>query len=222
MKITIVAATHQEIAHLVEKFGLKTDYNGFYGSVGNHVIKILITGIGMPNTIFHLTRLLENSTFDFIINAGIAGSYNDKIKIGDVVNVMYDCFADIGYDDDKEFIPFMKTDLAGQNEFPFSNGWLNNPFEMIELRYPQVRGITVNRVNGNEETIRQMKQIYHPDVETMEGAAVAFCCLQYHVNFIQLRAVSNKVEKRNKENWNIPLAIDNLINEIESFLKLLK
>jgi len=219
VKILIVTATHQEIDLLVKKNDLKTDKNGFVGNINNHQLKILVTGIGIPNTMFQLTRILENERFDFIIHGGIAGSFNNKIRLGEVVNVMYDCFADIGYEDDNDFVPFMKTDLLEKNKFPFTDGWLNNPTEMNQLNYKIVKGITVNMVHGNEKSIQIMQQIYHPDVETMEGAAVAFCCLQYHVNFLQLRAISNKVEKRNKENWNIPLAMKNLNNEIEQILK---
>ena len=44
----------------------------------------------------------------------------------------------------------------------------------------------------------------------MEGAAFFYVCLQEKIPFLQIRSISNYVEKRNKSNWNIPLAIDNL------------
>jgi futalosine hydrolase len=44
----------------------------------------------------------------------------------------------------------------------------------------------------------------------MEGAAFFYACRQMNVHGMQIRAVSNYVEKRNREAWNIGLAIKNL------------
>ena len=42
----------------------------------------------------------------------------------------------------------------------------------------------------------------------MEGAAFFAGCRRFN-NYMQIRAVSNRVEKRDKDKWNIPLAIEN-------------
>jgi futalosine hydrolase len=44
----------------------------------------------------------------------------------------------------------------------------------------------------------------------MEGAAVFYVAQQEKIPALQIRAISNLVEKRNKDNWDIPLAIKNL------------
>jgi futalosine hydrolase len=44
----------------------------------------------------------------------------------------------------------------------------------------------------------------------MEGAAFMHACLISNVPFAQVRAVSNIVEKRNREAWNLGEAIGNL------------
>ena len=44
----------------------------------------------------------------------------------------------------------------------------------------------------------------------MEGASVFMVCNNFNVPCIQIRSISNKVEKRNTENWNLTLAIENL------------
>jgi futalosine hydrolase len=44
----------------------------------------------------------------------------------------------------------------------------------------------------------------------MEGAAFFMAFNQTNCYVIQLRSISNYVEKRNKEKWNMPLAIKNL------------
>jgi nucleoside phosphorylase len=41
---------------------------------------VLITGVGMVNTVFSLTKYLHNHTPDLIINVGVAGAYNLDFK----------------------------------------------------------------------------------------------------------------------------------------------
>ena len=44
----------------------------------------------------------------------------------------------------------------------------------------------------------------------MEGAAFFYACMIDKVPCAQIRAVSNFIEKRNRDNWNMALAIKNL------------
>ncbi|HRR11988.1 MAG TPA: hypothetical protein P5139_08260, partial [Tenuifilum sp.] len=51
-------------------------------------------------------------------------------------------------------------------------------------------------------------------IETMESAAVFYVCLKLGKPFFCLRAVSNYVEPRNRQNWKIDIAVQNLWNEL--------
>jgi futalosine hydrolase len=44
----------------------------------------------------------------------------------------------------------------------------------------------------------------------MEGAAFMSACLMHKVQFAQVRAVSNLVERRNRDAWKLDVAIRNL------------
>ena len=59
---------------------------------------------------------------------------------------------------------------------------------------------------------------FHPNTESMEGAAFMFVCENEGIPYAQIRGVSNFVEKRNKENWNIPLAIENVSKKVFEIL----
>jgi futalosine hydrolase len=62
---------------------------------------------------------------------------------------------------------------------------------------------------------------FNPDIETMEGATFFYICSRENIPFLAVRAISNRVEKRNRESWNIALALDNLsVKLIEIFLTL--
>ena len=51
-----------------------------------------------------------------------------------------------------------------------------------------VNGITVNRVNGSESSIQKIVQQFNPEVESMEGAAVAYVCSKMNVKWVQFRS----------------------------------
>ena len=53
----------------------------------------------------------------------------------------------------------------------------------------------------------------------MEGASVFKVCQEFNVPCLQIRSISNKVEKRNINNWNLDLSIRNLNFEVEKIIK---
>ena len=77
-------------------------------------------------------------------------------------------------------------------------------------RLPAVSGITVNLVHGNARSIAAVVERFSPQVESMEGAAFMFACLIHEIPFAQVRAVSNMVERRNRDAWKMDDAIRNL------------
>ena len=167
----------------------------------------------MTATAFALGRALAKPDFiDVAFNLGIAGAYSRELHIGAVVHVAKDRFGDLGVEEaNGSFTDLFELGLVESDSAPFSNGQLVNPndFDLI----PSVNGNTVNTVNGSAKSIEAITTKYEMDVETMEGAAFAFACLQTNTPFYQIRAISNYVEPRNRDNWNLPLAIDNL-NEV--------
>ena len=52
----------------------------------------------------------------------------------------------------------------------------------------------------------------------MEGAALHYVGLMTQTPFLQIRTISNWVEKRHKENWNIPLALENNAAVVKNIL----
>ena len=169
-------------------------------------LPILITGVGMLNTAINLTKELNNNDYDLVVNMGIAGCFSDEIKIGEVVEVVEDCFSEIGFENGESFSEFSEFDIKMKYKVEGKTS----------LR--KVKGLTVNTVHGNENSIHKMVERLHPDIESMEGAAVFKVCEEMKIPCIQLRSISNKVEKRNKENWNLDLAISNLNIEVEKII----
>ncbi len=194
-------------------------------AIHNLDISILVTGVGSAATAWVLKQwLCTNSMPDLIINAGIAGSFNEEIGIGDVVLVRYDCFADAGIEDDENFVTLFEAGFTGENEFPFKNGILPADPHYIDILKDILKtanAITVNTSTGSEASRDKLVRKFKPDIETMEGATFFYICIRENIPFLALRAISNKVGKRNRGNWNITLALDNLsVKLIDIFLTL--
>jgi len=116
--ILLVAATDTESEALKRIPGIEVSAEGF--RFGNCDITLLVTGIGQMGTSWSLTKWLSsNEKPDLAVNIGIAGSYNDKIKIGDVVAPVSDCFADTGVETDKTILTLTE---AGIEEPLFRDG----------------------------------------------------------------------------------------------------
>lgn len=217
MKILIVVATKLEIAPLLKQVQtVRVHENtrlicGFYKE---HEINFLITGAGMVATTYFTGKVL-NENYDLALNVGICGSFNTNLEIGSVVNIYEDCLAEMGAENDTGFLSMQDLKLEAVTKINNINqGVLNHVIELL----PKVNGITVNKVHGNESTIRETVDRYHPIVESMEGAAFMFVCDQERIPFLQIRAVSNIVEKRNRDRWNIPLAVENLNKKLIELL----
>lgn len=79
-----------------------------------------------------------------------------------------------------------------------------------KTRLKKVKGISVNEITTSKQKVRFYQETFQPVVESMEGAALHYVCLMEKIPFIQLRAVSNYIAERNKQNWNMKESIGNL------------
>ncbi len=220
MQSLLVAATYKEIENLLNAFTFIKKQSAHVSSYSfhSHKIDVLITGVGIHATAYSLGKFLS-SKYDFAINTGIAGSFNRNLELGTVVNVYSDCFAELGAENDKEFLTIFDLGLIGKNEFPFENGMIENKWDLknqIIENLPKVNGITVSTVHGSEDTINKVFQLFHPYTESMEGASFLYACRMENIPCLQLRGISNYIEKRNRDAWNIPLALQNLHKSIIS------
>jgi len=200
MKILVVAATQLEIEPFIN---LKNN------------TEVLICGVGIPSTVYHLTKKLLQEKYDLVIQAGIGGSFTKEIKMGEVIIVEQDAFADLGVEEKKKFKTIFDLGFGDKNEFPFNNGYLINTSEILQAtHFKKVKGITINKINDSKKQTKQLKKKFNAEVESMEGAAFHFVCLQQNIPFLQLRSISNNVGVRNKTKWKIMDAIINLNREL--------
>ncbi len=223
MYILIVSATSLEIKPLVDNFTFveQKEANLNTYKYREFDIDVLITGIGMVATAFYMGKTLQSFNYDVAINTGIAGCFGENIDLGKVFNITSDCFSELGTDNGEYFLSLIDLKLIEENSFPFSNMELINESifkSKIINQLPKAKGITVNTIHGNEDAITKAKKLYNPTTESMEGAAFMYACMTQNLKHVQIRSISNLVEKRNKNNWDVPLAINNLNKSLMAIL----
>jgi len=218
MNILVVAATEAELAPAQRAFESELHLMSSRPSVFRKPhVSYLVTGVGAFRMAYALGESLATDLPDLTVCAGIAGAYPGKLHIGDVVEVNRDMFYDLGAENsDGSFLSIEDMHLI--EDISSINGLINKS-QFAEYKLYKAFGVTVNLVHGTENSIRKAITRYDPDIETMENAAFFYACLKHQIPFLSVRAISNIVEPRNRNNWNIELALQNLEEKLRSVFK---
>ncbi len=219
-KVLLVSATRMEVKMLLNECWFVDALADNLKTYRLNCVEfdLLITGMGTTFTTYHLTQVLNQQNYRLAINTGIAGSLNGELRIGDVVNVTEEEFADLGIEEENEFHTLFDIGYLQSDEFPFENRLLKADKLPIPIQLPRVKGITTNISHGHRGSINRLKARFTAQVETMEGAAVFYVCRWFGVPCLQIRAISNYVAPRDEALWDIPLALDNLKNTLIEIL----
>lgn len=210
--LLVAAATSAEIQafihHLQQHWNALDTYTF---AQGEYKITICITGVGLMASSFALAINLATTKYDFALQAGIAGSFDQNIPLSSLVAVSAERLGDLGAEDHDAYIDIFELGFIEKNSFPFHNGQLKNTTATtLGKDLPGVKSLSVNTVSGNAVTIAKRRQLFDCTIESMEGAAFHYACLQHHLPFLQVRSISNYVTPRDKSTWKIKAAIDNL------------
>jgi futalosine hydrolase len=202
MQILLIAATRFEIESTIDYF------TGMNNRSGSHEIAFLVTGIGLMSTTYSLLNQIHHFRPDCIIQAGIAGSFATE-EPGRLMAIEEDTPADMGVNEEGHFKSIFDLKLADPNAFPFTKGFLRNPFDRL-LKLPglqKARAISVNEITTSKNRQEEYNQKFQPACESMEGAAFHYVCLLEEMPFLQIRAISNRIGERDKTKWNIKQAL---------------
>jgi futalosine hydrolase len=206
MKIGIAAATAFEIQPTID-FLLRS-----HTQQSKHEFELLITGIGSIASAYQLANFIIKKSPDYMLQAGIGGSFNTTLQLGDTVIIRDDITGDMGVEENNLFRDLFDMGFMEPDAKPYNGGRLINPYIKDWERYglPIVHGITVNEITTSQQRINLLREKYNCDIESMEGAAFHHVCLQEHIPFLQLRSISNYIGERDKGNWKLKESITNL------------
>lgn len=213
--ILIVASTSLEISPFLKQL------NSRQSKLKGRDIDVLITGIGLTATTYHLCRQFSIRKYDLAIQAGVAGCFDLKRELGSVVAIKQDTIADQSVVELEHLKSLFDLKLVPQNRPPFSKGWLKNPHAALlkSSGLDPASGVSVNQISTSDEMIRFYREKFNPVAESMEGASFHYVCLMEKIPFIQMRSFSNYIGERHKKNWNLKRSVINLNDRLSGLLE---
>ena len=208
--ILVVAATAKEINPFIEL--TRT------GDINN--ADILISGIGLTASTYHLAKQLALKKYDLVIQAGVAGCFDLRIPLGAVVAVRQDAIADQSVVELERLKTLFDLNLVPQDQYPYKKGWLINTNKEVlkKTKLKTIKGISVNQISTSKQMIKFYRDVFDPVTESMEGAALHYVCLMENVPFVQIRSISNYIGERNKKKWDM---MDSIMNLNDSLVRII-
>jgi len=214
MHVVITSATQFETMQASQQL------NAAYTQAGAHItVSFHQSGVGMLASAVSLTQLVLQKP-SLIIQAGIAGCFDETAALGKVYAIGEEMLADTGVEESGEWKDLFDLNLTQPNNAPFTNKVLPNPWlQQHNLPgLPVVNSVTINEITTSPKRRRQIIEKYNPFIESMEGASLHYTCLQQNIPFIQIRATSNYIGERDKTKWKMKEAIANLNNVLLEYL----
>ena len=195
----VTAATDFEMAAFCSQYG------------ENRKLATFVTGIGPVETATRLASFL--ATFPHkvkcIMNIGIGGAYlghPNGAELLDICLAEREILGDFGVCFDDRIEPLAVKGLGAKYDFELDQSLLQQVATILDahkLSCNVGNFVTVNGASATERRGRMLGDLYHGLCENMEGAAIARVCDEFSLPLIELRCISNLVEDRDRENWQI-------------------
>lgn len=188
---------------------------GWTGRLDGVPVLLVAGGMGKTNAAHALTALLERHAVGGVVGFGIAGAYpGSGLAVGDVALAAACVYGDEGVaapggwmSSEGIGIPLWKGCF---NAFPVHRAWTESAAAVLAAAGIRTRTgpfVTVSCCSGTDALAAEMEARFPGALcEGMEGAALAHVAAIYGVPFLELRAVSNRVEDRDPARWRIPAA----------------
>lgn len=192
------------------------------GEINGRPVALLETGIGAVNTAQALTAALQAFQPAPVLQIGVGGAYLPSgLNVGDLALATEETDGESGVLVPGGWqplqaigIPLLRKDRDYFNCFPLDATRVERAAETLRNASwddapPAIRTgpfVTVQQCTGRAERGNELAARFSGICETMEGAAAAHLCTLYGVPFLELRGISNRVEDRNRDAWNLPLA----------------
>ncbi|MBO4687473.1 MAG: 5'-methylthioadenosine/adenosylhomocysteine nucleosidase [Clostridiales bacterium] len=198
MKLGLICANDNELApflkemeveHTVEKSMLK-----FYeGKLGGLDVVMLCAGACKVNAAIATQILIDHFQVEKVINAGVAGGMDPKVKILDTVVATEVTYHDVEDFILTEFHPWMKTAY-----FPSDPELLKKAHEALDGCESKGKIYFGRMVTGEafieDEGRDQINEKFHPLSVDMETGAMAHACYINEIPFLSIRCITDTAE----------------------------
>ncbi len=194
------------------------------GQLAGVAVRLIETGIGLVNTAQTLTSALGLGIPELVVHFGVAGAYGGSgLDIGDVGIAECEIYGELGVRTAEGWqgaeiigIPTARigTDdyynhFAADIDLVGAAQSILDRDEPWPTARPVVKAgpfITVQECSGTKALGDERAQRFSAICENMEGAASAHICAMEGVPFLEVRGISNRVEDRDRDRWDLATA----------------
>lgn len=219
MNVLIAFAHPQELEECFKHLG----YNGAGTSHSYKHIQLdfVRTGYTVYETAFAMGQALGKKNYHLILYAGLANSLNEKMKTGDVLNVINDIPFAIGRKDDNGFEHAYTLGWLNKHEKPHVRGGyinMSNAYFNVFMPLMKTAAITSPTLEGDQSLLDLKMSRFPIHIESSNGIAFHYACLMNGSPFYQLRAIKQNVCDNTKDE---SLAIKQLNTSLIQIIDLL-
>ncbi len=225
--IALLCSVHAEAEHLLASMIVtkRTTLGSkllIEGTIGAQRILLAIGGMGKVNAAHTATLLLARFDAEALLVFGIGGAYpSSGAGIGDLAIAKEEIAGDEGVLTGEGFkdteyigIPLVKTAASTfYSNYPASGPLVRRSLQALVPYQNSGQGkihvgrfVTLSTCTGTATRARELEERYHGLCENMEGAAVAQVAELHGIPWLEVRGISNIVEDRNLQKWDVPKA----------------
>jgi futalosine hydrolase len=205
------------------------------GTIAGRQVLLCVGGMGKVNAAHAATLMLVEFAPEALIVFGIGGAYpSSSAAIGDVALAHEEIAGDEGVLTPEGFkdteyigIPLLKTASSViYNAYPAPEMLLKRALQALTLSAEPGGGkvhcgpfVTLSACTGTAQRAKELEDRHQGLCENMEGAAVAQVAGLHAIPWLEVRGISNIVEDRALEKWNIPRAAEAAQKAVTRILK---
>lgn len=209
MTVGIIGAMDEEITNILEDMNVIAKKNAlgldFYlGSLpdSKHSAVLVRSGIGKVNAALCAQVLIDLFAVDTIINVGVAGAIDKRVKIGDIVistdAVQHD-FDTSALGDEPGVISRMENSVFRADDTLVAAA--KRAVESIGFPVYEGRIASGDQFVSDPAQKDRIARLFAPMCCEMEGAAIAHACYLNMVPFVIIRAISDNAEEGSDVNY---------------------
>lgn len=198
MIVGIIGAMDIEIALLRGKLELirEEEHAGFKYYICKHKnLKIIIAScsIGKVNAACCTQIMIDKFNVDNIINTGIAGSLDEKVKLGDTVISDKTTYHDVRKVQMKTWFPF-KEEFTSNEELKNIAIKAYQKSNLEQFNYHTGKIVTGEAFIENQSKKDLIIKEYNPKCVEMEGGAISHVAHINNIPFVIIRSISDNAD----------------------------
>jgi futalosine hydrolase len=175
--------------------------DGLPSAVAGHRLQVVVTGVGLVNAAFSLTRFLSANRVDAVIGCGVGGAYpGSNLEPGEIVCAESETYGDLGAESPEGFLDMRALGFPVIAEEPPLYNELPLDIFPVARRVPFV---TCAGCTGTDAVAQALVARTGGVVESMEGAAVVHVARLMGVKVGEVRGISNPVGNRDRSKWRL-------------------